>query len=271
MAENQTGDVSNQGTPSTEGEVSKETTPQAVPEPKPEDKDKSKEAQPLTQEHVNQMIKDALAEQETAYKRQLQSVNDKAEFLKGKLTEIEPQYRRTKAAAEVLQKVKSRLKEVDPDLDKDVEIAELRTENQHHQEQEQQTTAQQQAAAFDTQFHTQMTQRLQGLDIDPKDKRVDWGTDAKDYLSKMDRILTSAEKIIKERGKAVEDKKVADEKEIEARIEARLRKQLGLDTVDTSTPASSVSDDDFLARYGRGEVDDHKKAREILNKKKSSS
>lgn len=265
--ENQTDTASDKGEVLQDTKVPEGTEEKAKTDEKVEDKG----AQPLTQEQVNQMIKDALAEQETAYKRQIQSVNDKAEFLKGRLAEVEPGYRKAKAAQDVLNQVRPRIKDVDPDLDKEVEIAELRSTTQHYQEQEQQMTRQQQAKAFDDQFHTQMSQRLQGLDIDPKDKNIDWATDAKDYLQKMDRILTSAEKIIKERGKTVETNKVQEEKDIEARIEARLRKKLGLDTVDTSTPSSSTSDDEYLDRYGRGEVHDHKKARDILNKKKSSS
>jgi len=86
--------------------------------------------------------------------------------------------------------------------------------------------------AFNQKFDEQMGQFITNMGIDVNDKRLDKGADAKDYWEKQQRILASVSKIQKENQKDAEEKLTQQQKDFEAKI----RKDLGLDTEDTSTP-----------------------------------
>jgi hypothetical protein len=76
------------------------------------------------------------------------------------------------------------------------------------------------------------------MEIDPSDARIDWATDATNYVERQKRILKSAAKIAKERQTKVQEelsKKLSDD------ITARVKKDLGVDSVDTSTPPTATS------------------------------
>ncbi len=221
MEENQTGAVSEEGTVSKEGEVSGGT--------------ESKEASPLTAEQASKMIADALAEQDRQYGKKLQSLTDQSAYLKSQLAEAK---QKGDVSHSTLETLKGRVREADPDLLKDVEAAELKTKLSQYERSESDMRIQSQVMEFDKKFHNQLGDLLDGFDIDPADERIDWGTDAKDYLDKQGRIIASLKKI------RVEDKKkekVEQGKKFDD-FKLSLRKELGLDSVDTSNPVAPKED-----------------------------
>ena len=174
-------------------------------------------------EQVKQLT-DKLAEQTDLSKREIQSFKDKA------LKEIESAQARAQFAEDTLTSVEAGFKETDPEA---AEKARLQAEVTHYRRTGVAQAQRQQVEVFDKSFQENMNQFITGMGIDPNDKRIDWGTDAKDYLSKQQRILASVNKIQKEGQKALQDNLTQQQTDFEAKI----RKDLGLDSEDTSISA----------------------------------
>ncbi len=102
-------------------------------------------------------------------------------------------------------------------------------------------------------FESNIRQHIVDLGINPDDKEIEWGD--RNNLNLTDRqgkILTSISKIQKNNVKLAEETR----KQEFTALEAKLRKDLGLDKVDTTTSAgvATDSDSDFMRRLGSGEL-----------------
>lgn len=193
-----------------------ETAPTEVTEP-----------QPFTPEQdakLQQMLSEASSTAKEAGRREMQGIKDR---------EVATADRKARLAESKSAGYESSFANLDEDTRKDVELAQLKSRDQYYQSRESEETQRQQVAAFDQSFHTNLNQFITSMGVDPNDKGIDWGDDATDYLAKQQRVLSSVAKIQKVNAKVTEDKKTQDFKE----LEAKLRKDLGLDSVDTSTSA----------------------------------
>jgi len=199
----------------------------------------------LTEEQINTKISEAVSKELEIAKREIQSAKDKS------TAEVTSALKRAKLAETTLQSMRGSLKEADPEVAQTLELAELRARDQHYKESEGQDYARQQQTVFDQSFHTQMNQFIVGMGIDPNDPKIDWGTDATNYLDKQQRILSSLGGIQKANSKTAEEKRSQEVKE----LEAKLRKELGLDSVDTSSPVGTGSDQAWLERWGNGDIE----------------
>lgn len=201
----------------------------------PEVKTEGEKNQPLTEEILNQRISEAtkvFTEQVEAAKRELQSAKDKHKL------EIERARNETQIHKNALDSIKSSIGESDPDVVSRLELAELRAKEKARAEADQyQTVAQQQQALIDS-FNSGLTEFIKESGIDVSDKRIDWGDDAKTLLEKQQRILKSVNKIQKELQKNTKEEQTQAFKD----MEMKLRKELGLDSVDTSKPMASHTD-----------------------------
>jgi len=223
-------------------DVSKETPlppPDVLPESGAPD-------QPLTRAMVKELISEAVE----PFKRQAQSASDRAQDAQD----------RARLAEETLAGIEG----LDPDA---TELATLRARDKHYQARNVQERQRQQMDVFAKNFRANMNQFITEMGIDPNEKGIDWGDDAKDYLTKQQRILASVGKIQKESGKASEEKLKQDQKDFEAKI----RKDLGLDSVDTSASlGAGGSDAEFLKKFGTGELpyskENVERANKIMNK-----
>lgn len=231
----------------------------ALPEVKPPEGEKP---QPPSLEEQIKQLTDKLAEETNLSKREIQSFKDKA------LKEIGDAQARTQLAEESLAGIEAGFKETDPEA---AELARLRTSDAQHRRMGTATQQRQQAETFDRSFQENMNQFITQLGVDPNDKRIDWGTDARDYLSKQQRILTSVTNIQQENltkaQKTLEDSVTQQIKDAEVRI----RKDAGLDTEETGVSAGiSGTDTDFIDKFGTGELPYTKenvdRANKILNK-----
>ena len=211
------------------GDVSQETPSVEAETPTPE----PPQPQPLTEDVLKQRIDEAvgkaLGEQTEKAKREIQSVKDKSK------AEIEQAYRRAYTAETTLQGI---VPELDEDTRNKLELHQLRGVAAQYQSKEQEDAQRQQMETFVQTFNSQMNQFITDAGIDPADKRIDWGKDAKDYFEVQQRVLSSVNKIQKENTKAADEKRSQDLKD----LEAKLRKDLGLDSVDTSTPIAPRKD-----------------------------
>jgi hypothetical protein len=77
--------------------------------------------------------------------------------------------------------------------------------------------------------------------IDPTDTRVDWGEGSKTYPELYRRVQASVAKINK-------DNLAKVQAEIDTKLkaaEARIKQEMGFDSVDTTTPGGATGDGDF--------------------------
>lgn len=223
----------------------------------PEEAEKQPQQQSL-EEQIKQLT-DKLAEETNLSKREIQSFKDKA------LREIESAQARAGLAEDTLAGLE---KDADPEA---AEIARLRARDVQYRKMGAITQQRQRTEAFDKSFQENMNQFITQMGVDPNDKRIDWGNDARDYLNKQQRILTSIGSIQQEdRGKekrALEDSVTQQIKDAEVRI----RKDAGLDTEETGvSPGISGTDADFIDKFGKGELPYTKenvdRANKLLNK-----
>lgn len=222
--------------------VSEETTPPEA------------EVQPLTEARIKEIIAQATEEG----KREIQSVKDKAR------AEIEAALGRATLAEDTLAGFETGLKEIDPDA---TELAKYKARDRAHQAREAQERQRQQGATFRKAFYESETQSIIDFGVDPNDKRIDWGEDAPDPIVARRRISASVALIHKETAKGAEDKLTQRQQE----FEAKTRKDLGLDSVDTSASVGvGGSDAEFQRDFASGKLPYTKanaeRANKIMNK-----
>ncbi len=203
---------------------------------------------PVPQVFDEAKVKELLKSEVEAVSRRFQSDKDKS------IAEVRRESGRAIAAARrEAEAVYGQLSAVDPQA---AELARLRSRDVGYREQETEESRRKQQDDFDNLFVGSMAESLQAMEIDPKDTRIDWAEDAKnkgDYVERQKRILKSAAVINQENRKTfleTEKRKMADE------ITAKVKKDLGVDSVDTSAPSGSANTDDkeFLRRFGSGEL-----------------
>ena len=153
--------------------------------------------------------------------------------------------------------------DLDPEVRQTLQNARTQAQLQYYQMQEAENVKVQQTSAFDKSFHDSMSQAITSMGLDPNSKEIDWADDTgPDYLEKQKRILSSVSKIQaneKKESEARSDQKLKDEI-------ASIRKELNLDTVETSDATSTGGD--FKKKWASGELpptkENLKKAREMM-------
>ncbi len=204
--------------------------------------DTSTEEQTSTEQpSIEEQIAKVMGEQTDIIARKIQSAGDKA------VARIQ------KEADSTARMTEDAIAALDATTGEEAEVAKPKRQDQYRSQLE--ARRQQEAAVKKTvdAFESNIRQHITDLGIDPDDKGIEWGDS--DNLSLTDRqgkILASVSKIQKENAKLADDKR----KQEFTDLEAKLRKDLGLDTVDTTTSAGvgSTSDADFLTKFGTGEI-----------------
>lgn len=229
MAEEAQEQVSNEESVSETTEAPKEETPNYV-----------------TQED----LKTALAEARESGRREGQSTKDRE--IQGVRREYESGQR---AGFETL----------DEETRDKVELAQLRN-------QERQRVASQQQVEIDDATQEVLNVRLKAFNIDPKDSRIDYALDVKGSTPDVrvrgeQRFNDSLARIVKEDAvKVAETEKVTMKKDFDA-MEQKLRVDLGLETVDTSTGAGvDTSDGQFEKDWASGKLPATKENKEKAKK-----
>lgn len=200
-------------TESSEEQVSKEETASTETETETEEKS---QAQPFTPEQEAR-IQQLTAEAKEMGKREMQGIKDR---------EVAEAQRRARLAEGDSQAYKSSFSDLDDETRDKAELARLRGREQQQSQQGQ----------WDD-FRSNLIQSLQdeasALGIDPNDERIDYAPNEADYFAGRKRFTASISKITKENQKMAEDKQSQTFKD----MEAKMRKELGLDSVVTDTSA----------------------------------
>ncbi len=203
----------------------------------PEVKDKP-QTQPLTEERVTELLTKEVTKVTDALTRKFQSEKDKA------IAAIRREADQHRVRADVAEETLANLSAegVDPQT---LELVKLKARDKQSSAAQAEEAKRQQVQAFDKAFYDAMAEHLNDLGIKPDDQGIDWGTDAPDYLVKQRKILASAARIQKARAHEAEEKLRKEVKE----TEARLRKDLGLDEVDTTTPVHVPKDTSKMSAH----------------------
>lgn len=207
-----------EGTPSVETPEGDVSPPEAeIKEPPPEEK-------PLTREEITQLVADEGKKSYDKGWRESQSTHDK------RVAGVE---RRATAAEQSLQRMRGIIQQ-DPEAAEKFRQAELEAQNTQYRQRETEEAQMEQYRQTYQGFHNNMTQFITESGIDSE--KIDWGDESEPLLQKQQRILSQVGKIQKENVKAAGEKQGQAFKD----MEAKLRKDLGLDEVDTSSPSATV-------------------------------
>lgn len=185
----------------------------------------------LTEDKVRQMIAEATAkaveQAREQGRRELQSAQD-----------------RNKAIQRRLGITEKRLKETDPDAIEHIELEDYKAgkaEDESRRANEE---------AFNA-FKAKTSELLKEFDVDPDNKAIDWGENAPTFQEAYERVWKSAKKIRAEFEKSSSTRKEA---ELEAKITARIRRELELDSVDTSNGGGVTGDTAWKSKWASGEL-----------------
>ncbi len=205
---------------------------------------KGEETKPeLTEERVQQLIAEATAtavtKAEEAGRRNLQSEQDRNKNAE----------KRAKLAEGTVKAYESSFNSLDEDTQKDIELGRYREQEKINQSSVQEDARTQQDAQFYQRMNDGVLTNLDNLGIARDDKRIDWGAGSQDYIEARNRLDTSVAKILSTNRKEADEKQGKDFKE----LETKLRKDLGLDSVDTTTGGGGGSDSDADFKKGIGD------------------
>jgi len=183
--------------------------------------------------------------------------------------ELQSQQERNKAEAVRLQRIaestkrrlegtRNRIATENPELYQEFEIADLKAEKLERDQYEKEEQSRLQQEEFHSQFVGSLNEHLEEQGIAKDNPKIDWGEGAAGYVEAQKRFLASVAKIVKEEKSSL----VQAQKTLEARL-VKLEKIAGgeadeneANSVDTTTSggAVSVSDTDFLTKFGNGDL-----------------
>lgn len=184
--------------------------------------------QPLTKEAVEKMIADAKKEATEETTRKMQSIKDR---------EVAEVKRRFQSGADV--PLAELTKGLDPDVQKDIELARYRAQEANQSKRQQEEAAREAYEKIKTDFTEGLSEYIQSEGLDTSDKRIDWGKDDESLLTRQKKVLSSITKIKKAEAQKAEEnlkKKAKDLVDNE-------RKHAGLEQVDMDISPSTPSFD----------------------------
>ena len=218
---------------STEETTSEKTEEQSKEQPF------STEQEARIQQMLAQTSSEATKQAVEAGRRQLQSEQDR---------NINAE-RRARLAESRVDAYETSFKGLDEEAQKDIELARLREQEKYHQTTAQEDVTKQQEATYYQRMNEGVLSSLDALGIPRDDKRIDWGSGSQDYVEARSRLDASVAKIISSDRKVTEDKMNEDFKT----LESKLRKDLNLDSVDTTAGGGSGDDSDAEFKKGIGD------------------
>ena len=145
--------------------------------------------------------------------------------------------------------MKKQLQSLDPEMAKDVELAEFRAKETARTTQDQEKVLRQQQETVVTLLQT----HLQTLEIDPKDPRIDWAMDTNSVVEGRSRFDASVARIVNENKQTAASGFEQRLKDLEAKIG---QANIEANSVAT-TPSPGVvagSDAEFLRLFGAGTI-----------------
>ena len=226
-----------------EEKTSTEETTSQETETKKEEQSKEQPFNEGQEARIQQMLAQASSESTKqaveAGRRQLQSEQDR---------NINAE-KRAKLAQSTVNAYETSFSGLDEDTRKDIELARLREQEKYNQTTAQEDATKQQETAYYQRMNEGVLANLDALGIPRDDKGIDWGAGSQDYVEARSRLDASVAKIISANKKVAEDKMKEDFKT----LESGLRKELNLDSVDTTAGGGGGEDSDADFKKGIGD------------------
>lgn len=175
----------------------------------------------LTLEEARQL----LAEAKESGRREMQSEKDK---------DVRDAIREANRLKQELANVNAGFGELDEDARTKMELARYRASDRTRQQFEAEEAQRRAVEQTVTQFKADLTEHATDLGINPTDTRLDWGVEGESLTIRNKKFLASVRKIEKEQKRASEESFTNKFKE----TEMKLRKELGLDSVEGAPPVT---------------------------------
>lgn len=227
-----------------EEKTSTEETTSKEAEPKVEEKaEEQPKEQPFSEEQearMQQLIAQTTSTAKEEGRREMQGVKDR---------EVAEANRQTRLAQNETASYKTSFGNLDEETQKDVELARYREQEKSTRSFAQEELQKQQETDFWGRVNNQVLTNLDNLGIPRDDKRLDWGDGSRDLPEARARLDSSIAKILNEGKKVTEEKQEQRFKDFETKI----RKDLNLDSVDTTTGSGGGSDSDAEFKKGIGD------------------
>jgi len=254
MVEDNTQEVVQNTEQTSETETASPSEPTEPKEPVETPPALTPELERRVQELIAKETAKAVQEAKELGKRELQSAQDrnKAELAKAQ--------RRAELAEKTLGAARTHIQNIDPEVAKEMELAELREREKGRLTQEQQEALAKEQEAQARAIQESLANHLKTLGIDPKDPRLDWADDSTDYVEGRARFDASVAKIVQEEKETIQSSFEKRLKDLEAKIAER---ETEANSVNTSTPQGVVegSDEDFVKKFANYEIPDTKENR----------
>uniref|UniRef100_A0A6M3IGB2 Uncharacterized protein n=1 Tax=viral metagenome TaxID=1070528 RepID=A0A6M3IGB2_9ZZZZ len=205
---------------------------------------------PLTKAEVQAMLDKKERQWQSVSERQRKALSTEAKNYRKRAESVESQLA-------VINEVAAK----DPALAARMRAATTAAQARAYQEQERVYSQEQEKQSF---FDDMSSVIREEFGVDPEDKRIDMAFDAKTQQEATRRILASVSKIRKEDSKK-------ETESLKEEIARELRKELGIDSVDTtSSSGGGASDSDFLVKFGEGDLpytkENLERASKLMNK-----
>lgn len=212
---------------------------------------------------IAESTSDAVEKAKDVGRRELQSQQDRN---KAEAARLE---RRAKAAEAALKATQRTLEELDPDAASKAELARYKAQEQELSLTEQQEEALKTQQEFHQQFQNNLTQFITSLGIDPKNEKIDWAEDAKNYLEAQQRVLKSVADIQSESLKEYKNLEKRLKEDEKKKAEESKREANSVETTTSQGDVARMSDADFYKKFANGELPMNKtnktRAEKILN------
>lgn len=192
---------------------------------------------------MQQLITNATSQAKEDGRREMQGIKDR---------EVSALTRRAESAEGRANSYQSSLSGLDEDTQRDAQLNYYKSQEQVYQSQAQQETQKQQQDANYSAMQQSITDEVKTRGIDPKDSRIDYAQDA-DYVTgrrRFNESLVRIEQDNRQKADTESQKKITDQM---AEMERKLRKDMGLDSVDTTTGEGGNVDDDADFKKGIGD------------------
>lgn len=226
-----------------DGVVEPTPSPEVKPEDKPKEEPKEEPQPQPFNEDQQARIQQMIAEETDKVRRTIQSDKDKA------IAEVRREAdRKARLAEGKVSAYETSFKGLDEETQRDIELAKYREQDKQYLSLAQEEQRRQDEAVYFQRMNDSLVDEVRTWDIDPEDKGIDFASDAPDYFTGRKRFIGSLQKIVREKQKEDADKVKDDFKN----LESKLRKDLGLDSVDT-TAGSGGSDSDAEFKKGLGD------------------
>ena len=220
-----------------------ETTSKETEEKVEEKREEQSKEQPFSEEQearMQQLMAQATSTAKEEGRREMQGTKDR---------EVAEANRKTRLAQNEVASYKTGFDGLDEETRKDAELARYREQDKYHQFNAQEEEQRGQQVAQIQQMNDSITEEVKTWGIEPNDKRIDYASDAPDYFTGRKRFTDSLQKIVREK----QTKTDGEQKEKFNNLETKLRKDLGLDSVDTTAGGGGGSDSDADFKKGIGD------------------